>query len=217
METDVELERVMRSNNGFNWGVFWGIFIPAPIAIGLFGAGKLHDREETKTGLASAVLGEISALIKYQAGLPPFTYLNSAFVTVKAEPACLDEFPDDLKKQDECLKDLIEPIDKPPERFFVIYESNSDKLGVLGPALSKHIARFYTVANLLREKARLLGDGRFMRFRKPDKLIWVKGYIKLHKEWVLSGCHLKARIEKRFQWEGQEAAICQEAAAYKLP
>ena len=214
------LAHIARKRQRWNWhyrSQLLGVMIGALLTFGLWSITAWLEREWTREALANAFVGEISALIKYQAGLPTLTFLNSVFVTVKAQPACLDEFPEDLEKQKECKKDLIEPIDKPPERFFVIYESNSDKLGVLGSALSKDIARFYTVANVLREKARLLGDGRFMRFRKADKLRWLEGYIKLHKEWVLTGCALKARIEKRFQWEGQEPTICQDAAAHKLP
>lgn len=214
------LAHIARKRQRWNWlyrSQLLGVMIGALLTFGLWSITAWLEREWTKEALANAFVGEISALIEYQAGLPTLTYLSSIFVTVKKEPACLDEFPEDLEKQEECLQDLIEPIDKPPERFFVIYESNSDKLGLLGSDLSKHIARFYTVANLLREKARLFGDGRFMRFTKANKLIWLKGYIELHKEWVLSGCALKARIEERFQWEGQEPAICQEAAAHKLP
>ena len=203
---------MMSSKNGTNWGPFLAIFIPAFVAIAIFVGDTIYQRDQTKIGLVSAVLGEVSALTKYQAGLPKLAFLNSVFLKVKEQPACLVKFSDNSKKQTKCLKGLIEPIDKPPERSFVIYESNSDKLGMLGADLSKHIAEFYALSNLLRGKARLFGDGRFMKFRRADKIIWLKDYIKLHKVWILSGCALKARIEKRFEWKSREPAICRESA-----
>lgn len=134
---------------------------------------KEIEYRQTKRDLASALYGEMAAVIRYE--IPSVTYLKGLLAPLENN---VDEW---------------EPDDVPPERSFFVFQANADKIGILGTEIAPRVAEFYILANRLRENARYLGTG-FKGLEISDKRFWLKRAIERQEEWSRSGFEIVEQL-----------------------
>lgn len=140
-----------------------GVMILLSVGFGWFGSYFIASEERawTKDNVAAAFAGEVEGIILEQ--------------QVKAHwPKSLLV---ELEKPE--TRDKWEPTGIKPERDFVIFNTLADKIGLLGPCLSRKLARLYKLKSLDIRQETYLVVGDYMRLEPMDKIVWMKGYISL--------------------------------------
>lgn len=162
-------QEVALAGNWNNVGEWVKNFLIAAVAavLAVVGSAYLQDRQQqiNARSLASALAGEMSAVIKYE--IVSADYLEGLLATLRRG--------EDWK-----------PVDRPPERNFMIYEGNAQAIGILGNQYPGQIAEFYGLANRLREHVRFLGS-EFGDLSQSDKLFWLEKTIEAQRKWTANG------------------------------
>ncbi len=121
----------------------------------------LEERAWTNDSIAAAFAGEVEGIILEQqlkSGWP-----KSLLV--------------ELEKPE--TSDKWKPTGIIPEKDFVIFNALADKIGLLGPCLSRRLARLYELKSLDIRQETYLVAGDYMRLDLEDKIVWMKGSISL--------------------------------------
>lgn len=120
-----------------------------------------EERAWTKDNVAAAFAGEVEGIILEQ--------------RVKMR------WPRDLLTalKDKTKADYWDPTGIKPEKDFVIFNALADKIGMLGPCLSRKLARLYKLKSFDIKLETFLVSGAYMKLTRPDKIVWMTSYVDL--------------------------------------
>ncbi|MCH9011292.1 MAG: hypothetical protein IIC21_11755 [Chloroflexi bacterium] len=120
-----------------------------------------QERTWTKDNVAAAFAGEVEGIILEQQ------------LKVRWPKGLLVEL------ENPEIRDKSKPTGIKPEKDFVIFNALANKIGLLGPCLSRRLARLYKLKSLDIRQETYLVVGDYMSLKLTDKKFWMKGYISL--------------------------------------
>ena len=137
-----------------------GAVIAAVSGFGAVFAQNKFQRIAERKSLAAALLGEIKAV---------------------RLTACLQRYDDMLVYGIKCMKegDMTVALHwRWRERYFIVFEENRGKLGLLPPDLTQQIVMLYVATKSLKENIQMLEDYHGKQWDFGDKITFVDGTLK---------------------------------------
>ena len=120
-----------------------------------------QERTWTKDNVAAAFAGEVEGIILEQQ------------LKVRWPKGLLVEL------ENPEIRDKSKPTGIKPEKDFVIFNALANKIGLLGPCLSRKLARLYKLKSFDIRQETFLVVGDYMSLELTDKKFWMKRYISL--------------------------------------
>ena len=106
-------------------------------------------------------------------------------------------WPEDLltELKDKTKEDYWDPTGIKPEKDFVIFNALADKIGMLGPCLSRKLARLYKLKSFDIKQETFLVAGDYIDLARPDKIVWMMSYVSLIKRVEQEGTDTLTALE----------------------
>ena len=167
----------MAKMSDFNWSSSLALVIGIILGVGATEYSTWRERSHTRESLKSAFMGEISAMATQN--------------TVLGRIETWEYHVNSLKQgEDHCV------VMEQPERHFVVFEANADKLGMLPAPLPGKVSTFYATANALRSNLRQLACPKAERFSVAEQIRSLDIVLKRWREWSALGTEIIADLKQ---------------------